>query len=105
MIDELYLTITDAEVPTPTASLELIVKLMTSLDIKLWLVETDTKAEIVSIFPVTCSKLDWKVYSKSLSPLDKKYKPPGDALVDSVLTPMLSISVTIPIKSSDLLIT
>ena len=54
LIDELYLTITDAEVPTPTASLELIVKLMTSLDIKLWLVETDTKAEIVSIFPVTC---------------------------------------------------
>ena len=58
-------TITDSEVPTPTDSLALIDKLITSFDIKLWLVETDTNAEIVSIVPVTCSKLDWKVYSKS----------------------------------------
>ena len=43
-------------------------KLIISLSVKLWDVDTETCACILWSFPVICSKFDFKLYSKLLEP-------------------------------------
>ena len=63
-INELYLTLTELEVPTPTVLSESIFKLMISLRDKSCAVVKLTLEFILSTLPVTLLKLDSNLYLK-----------------------------------------
>jgi len=63
-----YLTFIEVDVPMPTDSLGIRLRLTISPSTKLWDVETDTCACILWSLAVTWSKLDFKLYSKLLDP-------------------------------------